>query len=128
MAEPSRITLTGRKRCLGCWSQDTDRGYVDFGSAIDGPLEYNDLQGFYSHDDLILCEQCVRSAVAVLPASETVIEHLKRELADERAAVGQWKEYAEKIEDVVRKRPAPARRPPGRPRKEPTETPEVVAA
>jgi hypothetical protein len=59
--------------CASCHGQYVDRRHVDFGAAYDGPMLPNEeVAGgnMVSVDDLIVCEDCLKTAAAVIGLSD----------------------------------------------------------
>lgn len=95
LKEPNTITLTGMpQECAACAGQYTERRHVDFDSAVD--RGYAQLEGgnyanpemattFISADDLIVCEECVKTAARLIGMVDGELlvaenEHLERQV------------------------------------------------
>lgn len=79
--------------CSSCFQQQPEKLHVDMEAAWEGPLLDVDGRRF-SIDDLWLCEDCIRAAVALLP------ENRRREeaLAEAVAAYRQLIAYCETLQ------------------------------
>ena len=65
-----RLAETPPVACASCFGQYTDRRHVDFGAAYEGPVlpsgeETKGVVGVVV-DDLIVCEECLRAAAALI--------------------------------------------------------------
>lgn len=70
-----KLTETPPVRCSACFGQYTDRQHVDFEAAWEGPTFKDGIVGpdgeitnsiLVSIDDLIICDDCLRAAAALL--------------------------------------------------------------
>lgn len=88
--------------CAACYSF-TNKRLVDFGAAFDGPVLETGMQ----IDDLILCEDCVRSAAQALEldTNKDAVDRALREAEEARAKSDEWQAYARKLENVRTLRP-----------------------
>jgi hypothetical protein len=111
--------------CSSCGGQYPDRRHVDFGSAGDyGMVASQNVAGgkMVSVDDLIVCDECLTAAAAVLgladvTEAETRVERLNERLTDTGQRLGKALEAIEKLKAAV-SAVEQVKRPPGRPRKE----------
>lgn len=67
-----KLADTAPAYCAGCYGQKPDERHVDFEAAFDGHVVKPAGDGYdaVSVDDLVLCESCVRAAMALLPDLE----------------------------------------------------------
>ena len=88
--------------CAACYSF-TNKRLVDFGAAFDGPVLETGMQ----IDDLILCEDCVRSAAQTLEldTNRDSVDRALREAEEARVKSEEWQAYAKKLENVRALRP-----------------------
>lgn len=88
--------------CAACY-QFTNKRLVDMSAAFDGPV----LENGMTIDDLILCEDCVRSAVQVLEldSQRDVVDRALLEAREAREKAEEWQRYARKLENVKELRP-----------------------
>lgn len=72
-----RLVDGGTPYCASCYQQQPEMRHIDFGAAFDGPT----LEGATKVmiDDLIVCETCLRTAVALIGITGDV-EELQDEL------------------------------------------------
>lgn len=87
--------------CASCYGQYPDLRHVDFGAAFDGPvLNQTDVlvSGMTNVqiDDLIICEECLRAAAALIGLAE---HDQMRELLDDMRARND--ELAERLEGAL---------------------------
>lgn len=106
-----RICPTPPVKCSGCFSTKRDQPHVDFESAWDGPLIDPERPRSGHIDWLVLCQDCLARAHALLPEQRDRHAALKAENAQLRAQVEEAENYASKVEDAL------SYRPPTRPRK-----------
>lgn len=107
--------------CSACGCQDPAKQHVDFDAACDrGYGEGLEVP----MDDLILCEECLKTGARCLGMLEgdepgEKIATLERRLEEERKRADQHAEYADRMEQALGSRPAPIKvsRPRGRPKK-----------
>jgi len=92
-----QITLTERPpvACASCFGQYPQRRHVDFHSDYDGPTLPPDAENvaggkFLSIDDLIICEECLSAAAALVGLASA--DELKAEVADLRATAAELTE------------------------------------
>jgi hypothetical protein len=92
--------------CSACFDQKPQKQYIDFDAAADRGWAPDG----QSMDDLILCEDCIKSAAVLLGMRDTkeVATELRR-LANENARMRRERdrsvEYARKLEDALKERP-----------------------
>jgi hypothetical protein len=103
--------------CSACFASKPDATFVDFGAAYDGPAIRDDAGTIQRIDDLIVCEDCVREGALQLALLVQPTREIELERDAAREAAKEWRAYAETLEETVAHRPAPIKRPPGRPRK-----------
>jgi hypothetical protein len=88
--------------CAACYTFN-DKPHVDMSAAFDGPV----LENGMTIDDLILCEDCVRSAAQALSLDNerdiVTAAEVKAEAAEARAE--KWKRYANSLESVRELKP-----------------------
>lgn len=106
--------------CAGCYGQYPDRVHVDFRSAIEGALVDPANPRGPRVDWVVLCEDCIRCAQALLPEVADERENLRRQVADATQRAEDAENYASRLEDTLAHRPqraeAPARAPRPRPK------------
>ena len=110
--------------CSGCFQQKPEQTHVDFGAAYDGPVvpALEGSVGVVGHviEDLILCEDCLGTAAALvglgnaaaLTAERDQLEAGNREL---RAQLAGFKDYTAKLEAALAAKPEPPKRPQAKP-------------
>lgn len=102
--------------CSCCFQQRPDLAHVDFDAAWDGPVidQANGMK--QTIDDLVLCEQCLRSGAELLddPRDDRMAE-LRRRVVDLEELLSKQTGYSAKLEDALQSKPKPAK-PPARPR------------
>lgn len=79
-----RIALTPPVQCSVCYQQKPEQEHVDMESAYDGPILDHD-GARLSIDNIVMCEECVRAAVRLLPEQRVLGERvavLEHELAN----------------------------------------------
>jgi hypothetical protein len=70
--------------CSGCFQQKLTKRHVDFDVAYDGPSMMNPQGGHQPIDDLILCEDCLRTAGVLVGLGD--VEAMEAEVAMHRSA------------------------------------------
>lgn len=85
--------------CSSCGGQYPDLQHVDFDAAWDGPVLSDDRGNHYPVDDLIVCEQCVRAAVALLPGQDT----RDGEIVDLKDRLNRAIDYGVRLQDAMSK-------------------------
>lgn len=60
--------------CAGCYQTGPDKRYIDFEAAYDGPVIPGS-PGPQPVDDLILCEECLQAAFAILDPDGVQVEN-----------------------------------------------------
>jgi hypothetical protein len=68
--------------CSGCFQQKLTVRHVDFDVAYDGPSMMNPQGGHQPIDDLILCEDCLRTAGALVGLGDVDVAGKLREVAE----------------------------------------------
>lgn len=122
------IARTDISYCSACFQAKPGTPHVDFEAAWDGPVEVEGEGKPITHaiDELVICEDCLAQAAETLGYVKSDLTDRVKEL--EQAVVEQTRRafQAEQALDVVRGAlpdvapvPAPPRRGPGRPRKQP---------
>jgi hypothetical protein len=109
---------------VSCGGQYPDRRHVDFGSAGDyGMVPSQNVAGgkMVSVDDLVVCDECLTAAAAVLGLGDTTeaeqrIDRLNERLTDTGQRLGKALDALEKTKQAVHAIEQ-VKRPPGRPRK-----------
>ena len=96
--------------CSGCFQQKPQQRHVDFGAAYDGPTvpALEGAVGVVGHniEDLILCEDCLATAAALigladagaLIAERDQLEAANRELRAQKAGL---EDYNAKLQDAL---------------------------
>ncbi|HEU4975278.1 MAG TPA: hypothetical protein VFT50_09330 [Baekduia sp.] len=103
MAE-AKIAARTPTACAGCYGQYPERVHVDFSSAIEGgPV--NDNPRAPRVEWVVLCENCVRRAFALLPKIADGREKLGRQAAALQAQLAEAKAYAASLEEALARRP-----------------------
>jgi hypothetical protein len=110
--------------CSACFNSDTTARYVDFEAAYDGaPILDRERQTIAvlpwsgelgGHDDLFLCERCVRQAMELLAFSPEREGELRREVRRLEIENEHWRANTRRLEGYLRERPEPAPRAPRR--------------
>lgn len=113
-----RVAPSAPGVCTGCGIAKPFERHIDFEVTFDGPaFELDGARAFV--DELVVCEQCVRSAAELLALDVEPVRELEIERDRARAQASAWREYAEGLERIYAARPEPVRRGPGRPPKQP---------
>lgn len=106
-----RLAETPPPACAACNGQYPERRHVDFGASYDGPV----LDGAKAMqiDDLIVCEECLSAAAALIGTSPEQIERERQ--AKERAENTAQRlagalDYIAKLEAAVAAKPTPKRK------------------
>lgn len=86
--------------CASCYLQETDVRHVDFGASYDGPVLEGSIK--VTIDDLVLCENCLRTAVQLLGITGDV-EELQDELRLANQEKLELRERVNGLEDYRRK-------------------------
>jgi len=104
MAAP-RIANRPPNACAGCYGQYPERLHVDFKTAIEGgPVESEHAKALRV-DWVVLCESCIRTAIALLPDSVDLKAQHEAEVAQLRERCEQAENYASTLEDTMSRRP-----------------------
>jgi hypothetical protein len=90
-----RIAHTPPVACASCFAQYPDKVHVDFESTWDGPVINNDGTN-YSVDDLVICEDCMRAAMALMPSDDE--SATQKELAELREGYERLLDYQLKLQ------------------------------
>jgi len=113
----TRFKLSDPKpaRCAACFaSADPELRFVDFDCMIDRGT-FTDPGGanavLDSIDELHLCEPCVRAAAEIIGYKPELHRKQLREIRALDAEAKRWREYAEKLERTLERRPAPRQAP-----------------
>jgi hypothetical protein len=104
MASP-RIASKTPTACAACYGQYHDRTHVDFGAALEGRLIDPSKPRGGHVDWVIICDHCLRSAVALLPEERTKQEALEQRNADLEHQLAETQAYADRIEEALTHRP-----------------------
>jgi hypothetical protein len=115
MSDAGKIHLTDAppSACASCYGQYVDRPHVDFGAAYDGPTVYGDtgvaLEKKVAIDDLIICEECLGAAAALLgfrdeADTQAEMDNLKAQLTDLRERMAGALAYIRKADEEVQAR------------------------
>jgi hypothetical protein len=97
-------------RCSACFGQHPEKSHVDFEAAWDGPVidAGNGMKQYI--DDLVICEDCIRSAADSLPSDEkTLLRDTQATVAALREELAQSHEYARKLQVALATQPAALR-------------------
>lgn len=91
--------------CAACYQFDNGP-HVDMSAAFDGPV----LENGMTIDDLILCENCVRSAVQALEldSDREIVDRALTEAEEAKVQAAKWKAYAVQLENAKKSRPEKA--------------------
>jgi hypothetical protein len=121
-----RLAHRAPVKCSGCFAQKPGHPHIDFESAYDGPqLDADDPRRGHI-DWLVLCDECVTAANAMLPENLEVVERLREELAEARANLADADNYIDQLESAHAARPA-SRQAQSTPKKAPKRRYEVSA-
>jgi len=98
--------------CSACYDQKPDKRYVDFDAASDRGWA-DDGQAM---DDLIICEDCLRSGAVHIDMCDTreiaaELERLRHENQRLKTQRDRSDTYSRKLEDTLRERPVPVELP-----------------
>jgi hypothetical protein len=104
-----RLAHTVPVKCSGCYGQKPGHPHIDFESAYDGPMLDADNPRRGHIDWLVLCDECIASAAAMLPENTEVVERLREELAEARANLADADNYIDRLESAHEARPASRR-------------------
>jgi hypothetical protein len=109
--------------CSACFGQNSDARHIDFDAACDRGYGDRDDGLKVSMDDLILCEDCVKSGAVLLGMMDTEafqarLASLEHRLEEEKRRADKATEYADRMEQALSHRPQELKvqRPRGRPR------------
>jgi hypothetical protein len=105
MAQP-RIASRTPNACAACYSQYPDRIHVDYASALEGRLVDPSAPRGGHVDWVIICENCLRAGVALLPEDKSKTEAFEQRIADLEEQLTQTQAYADRVEDALAARPA----------------------
>jgi hypothetical protein len=116
MAQP-RIASRAPSACAACYQQKPDTIHVDYRAALDGRL-VDPSQPRGGHVDwVIICADCLRNGVALLPEEKGRVDALEGRVTALLAEVEKEREYSAKLEDAVSVRPVRPEREPRAPKK-----------
>lgn len=106
MSDRIHIAEPNPSHCSSCFSQKPHMRHVDFSAFWDGPV-FDDVAGGkkMTIDDLILCEDCIRTAASLVDlgnveAERQEVDQLKAELADTQRQLRTVNEVAAALEAV----------------------------
>jgi hypothetical protein len=105
MAQP---TLAHRTpvACSACYAQYPDRKHIDYRSMMNG-LQPPGAGPRDPHVDWVtICENCLRSGLALLPEEAGPREKLEQRVADLEEQLRETQAYADRVEDALSARPA----------------------
>lgn len=94
--------------CSACFGQDSTLRHIDFGAACDRGFYGNDPATHITMDDLVLCENCLRSGANLLgmvDEDQQKISMLEARLDLRERELKQARSYSETMEDALSKRP-----------------------
>lgn len=104
MTSKIRLAETPPTHCASCYAQDVEIAHVDFGAAYDGPTFHQEVAGGIQAvpvDDLVICERCLRDAVACLPRADDELLHgLEEENIGLRERLQAALRYIAKLEEA----------------------------
>lgn len=104
MAQP-RLAARAPVACAACYGQYPDRAHIDFASAIEGgPVDSNPRSPRVSW--VVICENCLRNAVKMLPDAVDIREQHEREVAALKERAEAAESYADDLEDTLSRRPS----------------------
>ncbi|UTI65615.1 hypothetical protein NBH00_05240 [Paraconexibacter antarcticus] len=114
LSAASKIRLSAPPTaCASCFGQYPERRHVDFGAAYDGPTVEGDspLAGVttVAIDDLIICEECLCAAAALLGLRDdgetaTEVERLTAQVDDLRARNLGALDYIRRVDEEIAER------------------------
>ena len=105
MASP-RLATKPPRACAACYGQHLDRAHVDFMAGYEGAL-IDPARPRAGHVDwLVLCENCIRVAVSLLPEEQAKTEALKSKIEALEERADKAESYADSLEDTLQRRPA----------------------
>jgi hypothetical protein len=90
--------------CAGCLGQYPDRAHIDFRSAIEG-AQISDNPRAPRVEWVVLCENCARAAVSLLPEERDARDELQRRLSITLDDLHDVQDYATTLEEALAKRP-----------------------
>lgn len=100
-----RIAPTRPRKCTGCFTTKLDMPHVDFASAFHGPLIDADNPRAGHVDWLILCQDCIERAHALLPETVDALADLRNQLAQANRELDAERNFASRMEDALQHRP-----------------------
>ena len=97
----TRIATVAPSACSACYGQYPDRVHVDFDAAWDGPVLDGSVK--VTIDDLVVCEDCLRDAIALLPDTDRdlALERLRERITELEAQKSSAEDHAEKLERAL---------------------------
>lgn len=124
-----RLTETAPAACSCCYQAKPDQPHVDFEVAYDGPtIPGQVIQGDGDVtngvpvviDDLILCEQCLRSAAGLVgmvnpDETQAELEQLRESNRLLTEKLRGQEDYTSKLQTALGAKPEPARKPARKP-------------
>lgn len=104
-----RVTEIAPTHCSSCFVQKPDARHVDFDAAWDGPVINEgdkDSPAFVSIDELIICEDCLRDAGALVelrPAGrvEQERDELREQLRETRERLAGAVDHINRLEETA---------------------------
>lgn len=108
MAQPQLAAKTP-VACAACFGQYPKRLHVDFRAAIDGP-QVGDGPRAPHVSWVVICENCLRAGVSLLPEEQAAKEAAEQRIAALEDQLHNTQAFADKLEDALQSRPAPAPR------------------
>lgn len=110
-----RISPKPPTKCTGCYSTKRHMPHVDFASKFDGPLIDPERPRAGHIEWLVLCQECVERAHALLPEQRDLYADLKARLAETQRQLDEERNYSSSMEDTLQRRPQHAGRKPAKP-------------
>jgi hypothetical protein len=117
MAQP-RIAPRAPSACAACYQQKPDTVHIDYRAALEGRLVDPSKPRAGHVDWVIICADCLRNGVALLPEEKTRADALDERVAVLEGELEKERQYSAKLEDAVSVRPE---REPRAPRKAPAQ-------
>lgn len=113
-ADRIRLAEPAPPHCSGCFQQKPQQPHVDFGAAYDGPTvpALENTVGVVGHtiDDLILCEDCLRTAAGLIGLCDpgAVVaerDQLEASLGELHLRIRGLEDYNAKLQQAVAAKP-----------------------
>jgi hypothetical protein len=99
-----RLAARTPVRCSSCFGQKPGSAHIDFESSYDGP-PISEAPRAPHLDWVVICDECIEAAHALLPAQHEVVDKLRAQLHAAESERDEVSAYADRLEAAITDKP-----------------------